>query len=126
MALAESLFAKLTASGAATAAVTGVGDAARVFPIIAPINTPAPYIVYQRISTTPATTHGEAAQTSHVLVQFSCYAETYAEAQTLRAAVVADLDNEALADGVRGVLQDERDSFEPAVDLHRADADLTF
>ena len=32
----------------------------------------------------------------------------------------------ALADGVRGVLQDERDCFEPAVDLHRADADLTF
>lgn len=126
MALAESLFAKLSASGSATAALAGVGSLTRVYPSLAPVAAVAPYVVYQQVSSIPATTHGEAAQTSHVVVQFSCYAESFLSAQALREAVIADLDNEALAGGERGVLQDIRDGYEAAVDLHRADADLIF
>lgn len=124
MSLRTDLFSALSATGSATAALVGSGAACRVYPVLVKEGAAVPYVIYQPISAAPATTHGEAAQVKHVLVQFSCYGATYEEAVALREAVVADLDNVELAGGDRPTLQDEREGYEPPVDLHRADADF--
>lgn len=124
MSLRTDLFARLSAAGSATAALVGSGAACRVYPVLEQAGAVAPYAIFQPIAATPATTHGEAAQVKHELVQFSCYGATYEEAATLREAIIADLDNIALAGGDTPILQDERDGYEAQVDLFRSDADF--
>jgi hypothetical protein len=124
MSLRADLFSALSAAGTATASIVGSGAAARIYPVLEQAGAVAPYVIFQPIAATPATTHGEAAQVKHTLVQFSCYAATYDGAATLREALIADLDNVPLASGEKSILQDERDGYEPQVDLYRADADF--
>lgn len=124
MALAESIFAKLSDSASATAAIAGAGDACRVYPEIAPANTQRPYAIVNEIATQIAATHGEAAGNRYKLIQVSCFAETAAGAKALRDAVVSDLDAQTLSNGDNPTLEDERSGYEQAVDLHRADADF--
>jgi hypothetical protein len=118
------LFAKLSDATSATSALVGPGTSCRVYPEIAPNFAPKPYVVFHQVSFDPGTTHNEGFQTATRLFQFSCYASTYAEAIAVRDAVVADLDNATLSSGDAPIVQDERSSYEEAVDLHRADADF--
>ena len=124
MPLHASIFAKLSAAGGATASLSGSGSSCRVYPEQAPAITRLPYAVVNHVSTAPATTHGETYGTAHRLVQVSCFASTMAEALALRAAIVSDLDNVTLDDGDDAMLQDERSTYESAVDVFRADADF--
>ncbi len=124
MALHASIFAKLSDSTGATASLVGSGNSCRVYPEHAPAGTRLPYAIVNHVSTSPATTHGEAYGNAHRLVQISCFASTMAEALALRAAIVTDLDNAELDDGDSPILQDERSTYETAVDVYRADADF--
>lgn len=124
MPLHASIFAKLSDAGSATASLVGSGSSCRVYPEQAPAVTRLPYAVVNHLATTPATTHGETYGTAHRLVQVSCFAATMAEALALRGAIVTDLDNVTLDDGDAAMLQDERSTYESAVDVFRADADF--
>lgn len=126
MALAESLFAKLTASGAASAAYTGVGDAARVFPGQAPAGTPAPYIVINVLASQAAATHDATSDFDLSEVQFSCVAETYKGARDLARAVRADLSDVVLAGGEKAVDFTFREDVAESVDayLHQVQASI--
>lgn len=124
MAVLASIFAKLSAAESATAALVGSGVSCRVYPEQAPAGTRIPYAVATHVSSSPATTHGEAYGNAHRLVQVSCFGTTSAEAVALRDAIVADLDNAELDSGESPTLQDERGGFESAVNVFRADADF--
>lgn len=124
MSVQADIFAKLSDSASTTSALAGSGSSCRVYPELAPPKALRPYAVVQHIATTPATTHNEAFGNAHRLVQIACFADTFDGAQALRDAIVADLDNAVLASGDAAILQDERSTYEPAVDLFRADADF--
>jgi hypothetical protein len=98
MALAESIFAALSADAAVTAHI-GTGSTARLFPLIAPPGTAAPYVVFQLISLVPDLTLGEASASGRHLVQLSIVAPTYAAALALAIALTAALDSVTLAAG---------------------------
>lgn len=74
----------------AATAVTGI-TSTRLYPLVAPQDSPTPYVVWQRVSTVTDGAH-DADGTSDLfrsLFQFSCYATTFAEVDTLAAAVRA-------------------------------------
>lgn len=124
MALAESIFAKLSDAAGATAALVGSGNACRVYPENAPEGAAVPYAICNEISANGRATHGETVGTTHRLYQFACFAITAASARAIRDAIISDLDNQELSNGDSPTLQDERSGFEGAVDLFRADADF--
>lgn len=124
MSLESSIFAALSDAASDTAALVGSGDACRVYPGNAPAGTTVPYAVFQHIASDPDRTHDGASSISNDLVQFSCFGATHAAASALCDAIISDLDNIALSTGAKPILQDRRNTFETAVDLHRADADL--
>lgn len=124
MSVQADIFAKLSDSASATSALAGSGSSCRVYPEFAPAKSLRPYAVVQHVATSPATTHNEAFGTAHLMLQVACFADTFDAAQALRDAIVADLDNVELASRDAPVLQDERSTYEPAVDLFRADADF--
>lgn len=119
MDIEEHIFARLSGD-AALAALVG----AKVYPVICPPGTAAPYVIFQKVGTDPATVHDGAGELAHDLYQFSCVGATYAQARAVRAALKAALDGVALASGDIPILSDERHDYESAVDLHRADADF--
>jgi hypothetical protein len=128
MALAELIYAKLLATSAVTDLVGGAdAPGPRIYPNQAPPSPVAPYVIFNDISSDPFSTHGEATQNQQDLIQFACFAATYVVARDLRDAVVAALDNVALqAGGPIGILETSRTDYEPAVELHRCDADMMF
>ena len=94
---------------------------ARIYAIEAPPETLAPFVVWQRITSAIEKTH-DGADTQDILVQVSCYAETYAATCALREAVRTALD---LGDAEgRTLLRDTRDSKEQERDLYRSDIDF--
>lgn len=124
MSLESSIFTALSDAGSDTAAIVGSGTDCRAYVGQAPVGVAVPYLIFQHISADPDHTHNEASSISHDLVQFSCFAASHKAACELCNAVVADLDNAAVSTGNIPMLQDRRNSFEAAVDLHRADADF--
>lgn len=123
MSLESSIFNALSDVASATAALIGSGTDCRAYPVQAPAGVTVPYVIFQPISSDPDQTHGGASEIAFDLVQFACFATSAAAARALRDAVVSDLDGAALATG-KPTLQDRRSSYEPAVDLHRCDADF--
>ncbi len=95
-----------------------IGDA--VFPLVAPTNRPAPYIIVTHISTQANNTMSEASSNEYDYFQIACFASTLSGAITLRDLVVAALDTNE----VGGVLQDKRDDYEQTPNLYRSDADF--
>ena len=124
MSLESSIFSALSDAASSTAALIGSSGACRAYAGNAPAGTSVPYAVFLHIASDPDRTHDGASSISNDLVQFSCFARTAQEARELCDAIIADLDNIALSTGAKPILQDRRNSFETAVDLHRADADL--
>jgi hypothetical protein len=120
MTLGDAIFAKLSNA----AAVKGlVGN--RIFPVTNPDRPQLPYIIFNLLAATPATTHSEPAELSLHLVQFSCWDESYEGAAGLREALITALDNQTLANGEIADLDDAgRDDFDQAAQLYRCDADF--
>lgn len=84
-----------------------------------------PFVAYQQISSSPDQSHAGASAATERTYQFSCHAETAAQALELRDAIIAALDGVALSTGETPTLQDERDGpFDEAVETFRADCDF--
>lgn len=95
-----------------------------VYPIQAPQNCSAPYIIYQRIATQPMATLGEATGNQFDLIQFSCFATTFEEVDSVGLALVAALDGAVVHANDNATLQSRRDGYEEAVELYRVDCDF--
>lgn len=120
MTLGDAIYAKLTASAPVKALVEK-----RIFPVTSPDRPERPYIIFNPIGSTPATTHNEAAKLSFHLVQFSCWAGTYEEAAALRDVLISALDHQTLGTGEIASLEDAgRDDFDSEAQLYRCDADF--
>jgi hypothetical protein len=121
MTLGDAIFQKLSTTSAVKALV-----ADRIYPVTSPDKPARPYIIFNLISATPATTHSEASELSFHLVQFSCWSEVYEGAVAVRDAVIKALDNQTLSGGEIAQLDDAgRDDFDAVADLYRCDADFT-
>lgn len=123
MSLASAIFSVLSNDGP-IALLIDSGTSCRAYPSFVPAGTAAPYAMWQHIGSDPQATHDGPVGIQHDLVQVMCFARTYAEAVALRGAIVAALDGVLIDTGMNPTLQDERDSYEEAVDLHRCDADF--
>lgn len=117
MALAESIFTKLSSAAGVTALV-GAGSACRVVAGWAPDGTALPYVVVQEIASTPDTTHDGPSTSGQRLVQLTCVAGTYKAARDLAAAVIAAIDSVALSGGELCLACREQDGYSEAADVH--------
>jgi hypothetical protein len=97
----------------------------RIYPLTGAEGVQAPHIIFELVYADPAASLTGATASAHRLYQIACYAPGAAVAYALRAAVIAALDGVALSTGDIPTLEDERDSYEDAVRLYRADADFT-
>jgi hypothetical protein len=127
MTIHEAIFARLQVV-AAVEALIGAGAGMRAYPGQAPQGAAAPYVVWQAVGGTPPRSHGEAAGPARIrAVQFICWAGTLAAAVAVREALIEALDNQTLGTGDIGQLEDgDREDFDSAVELYRADADFLF
>ena len=131
MALAESIFAAISADTGVQAA-TGIAVAPYpIYPNRAPDSAALPFIVTQLVAGVIDATQREPAtgQFMDVLMQFSCYASTYAAARNLRRAIInalLALDTTGLAAGEKFCLETERDLFEPLTDSHHCIIEVRF
>lgn len=122
MSLGTSIYSALSVDAALLALVS-----TRIYKITAPQGTAAPYIVWQGIGSDPGITHSGPAGAIERMVQFACFAATPEAATAVREALVAALDGVELANGDNGTLEDDnRDGYDDAVNLYRADADFIF
>jgi hypothetical protein len=123
----EALIQFLTGTTRAVAAL--VGDA--IYPVEAAQGLPnnGRYIVYQKIASTAATSHGQPGDAEDTLdeslYQFSCYAPTAKEAKAIRRALRSDILYPGAMTGIVVTAPVERDGDEPEVDSKRADLDVT-
>lgn len=113
------IYVKLAATAGVTALVS-----TRIYAVSGARDVTTPHIILQQITATPATSHNEGYGSAHRMIQVACFAKTFEAAGAIRAAVIAALDNQALASGDKPTLEDERDGYEESVDLHRADCDF--
>jgi hypothetical protein len=125
MALAESIFAKLSAADSATAAIVGAGSACRVYPGEAPIEVARPYVVVTEVfGDNEAATHDATSDFERMTVQFSCVADTWVAARNLRKAIRADLTDTTLAGGEKAVSFLPRQGFSETLGMHLAELDV--
>jgi hypothetical protein len=97
----------------------------RIYPIKAPQNPVAPFVVWQRISAQPFSTHSEATGNQYDLVRVSIYADTYEGADAVADACYDALDNIPLSTGDSPTFKTRADiGFDDAVELHRIDLDF--
>lgn len=93
----------------------------RVYAVEAPQSTTAPFVVWQRITSSVERTH-DGNDSQDILVQVSCYATTFAATCALRDAVRTAMDA-GDATG-RTLFRDTRDSKEQERNLFRSDIDF--
>jgi hypothetical protein len=75
-------------------ATTGVTSlvSTRIYPDMAPQNATFPYIVFQKLSTTPTDTKEGTSPLDKMLVQIDCYSNNYDTAHSIAAAIRVALD----------------------------------
>jgi hypothetical protein len=75
-------------------ATTGVTSlvSTRIYPDMAPQNASFPYIVFQKLSTTPTDTKEGVSPLDKMLVQIDCYSNNYDTAHSIAAAIRVALD----------------------------------
>jgi hypothetical protein len=115
MALAESIFAELSAAADVTAVIAS-GGVVRLLPGLAPAGTAAPYVVYNELPPSPNLTLNEASTSGTRIVQLSCVADNYQAARDLAAKIMDALDNQTLAGGERCLSVADFDGFSQATD----------
>jgi hypothetical protein len=91
MSYQSDIYTALTASGAVSALVGN-----RVFPDVADGSTPAPYIVFQTITTAGTTPHDGSRDVEFPIIQFSCWAKTKAAAVALGSALNGMIDGQTI------------------------------
>lgn len=87
MSYQSDIFDAITADSAVTAIIS-----TRLFPDVAPGTAPAPFAVYQIISSYGTTTHDGSRDYFHPLIQISCWANTRPEASNLSAKIRAAIE----------------------------------
>jgi hypothetical protein len=95
----------------------------RVYAVTAPDGVAAPFAVWQRIVSTPVTTHDAEQYLNETVIQVACYAETFTAALGLRTDVIAALVGNHAEGPIS--LSSKRDTYEDAVSLYRCDADFS-
>jgi hypothetical protein len=107
----ESDLNALLRADAGVGAIVGAGSAARVYPIILPQAGTFPAVTYQRISTPRIVTATLGGQNARVKcrMQLDCWAETFAQAKALAAAVRSAMLGAAT---FTAIALDERDMYE--------------
>jgi len=93
----------------------------RVFPLVAPDGVSRPYIVYQRVAAVSENVLSGDAGLINTRLQIDAFAETYAQAQTVAAAIIALMDGWS----VQNVNLMSQDFFEPDTKLHRCSMDFS-
>jgi hypothetical protein len=98
--------------------------AGRMYPSVAPDSPVTPYAVYFRVSGTEVSTldtNGGAGNANHTRLQLDVWAKTYAEAQSIAAAVKTALKDWTVENNV--LL--EQDMYESETKLHRVMLDIS-
>ena len=104
--VSDDLFGILSAD---TALADIVGD--NIFPLVAPSGTPAPWVVYQRISVQSAQSHDGATGFREYRFQISAYSQDEHTAESIREVIMALLDGQEFSvSGQRIVVFHENDS----------------
>ena len=129
MALAESIFAALSADSGVQSA-TGVASAPfPIYPNRAPDSAVMPFVVVQQVAGVMDATQDGSTGFRDALYQFSCFATTYKAARDLRRAVMLAfraLDATGLSGGEKFTVETERDLFEPLTDAHHCALEVRF
>jgi hypothetical protein len=93
----------------------------RVYPLIAPDGVARPYIVYQRVAANTENILSGGSGLVNTRLQVDVYATTYAQAQSVAAAIDA-----LMADwAVQNVSVLSQDFYEPDAKLHRVSTDYS-
>src|SRR5574340_121579 len=95
--------------------------AGRVYPSVAPDGAVAPFIVYQRVGSSPENTLADGQPVQQTRMQIDAYATTYAAAQTLAQQIEAAM----TAAPVSGIQIMDMDGYEADVKLHRVTQDYS-
>lgn len=119
MSVSAAITSKLAAS---TALIALIGQ--RFFPLQKPEGIEGDHVIWQQVAADPDSTHRETASVTHHLIQFSCFAGRYDTAISIREAVIAALENQALSTGDIPNLEDLREGYEDTAKLYRADVDF--
>jgi len=90
MNVGQIIYGRLSATSAVTALVS-----TRIYPDMAPQNATFPYIVFQKLNTSPTDTKEGVSPLDKLLVQVDCYSNNYDNAHALAAAVRTALDRYA-------------------------------
>lgn len=122
----ESGLQNLITSSAAFTALAGP----RLYPVLLPDDSPLPAATYQRISTKALYTLDDRVNLTQARFQFDTWANTYADAKNLMAAINTTIDNfsGSLSDGTQvfGVqLYSSTDLYEQEARIYRVTADYT-
>ena len=123
MTLDEAIFTALSAHAGVTAIA---GD--RSYPVQAPQSAALPFVVWQRVSTSPINSHDGPAALDQTSVQFACFAATFTAAHDLRNAIRTALEDVTLGNSARGIVTNIRDTVEnePIPPVFRSDVDIDF
>ena len=90
MNVGQIIYGRLSAVAGVTALVS-----TRIYPDMAPQNAVFPYIVFQKLNTSPTDTKEGVSPLDKLLVQVDCYSNNYDNAHSLAAAVRTALDRYA-------------------------------
>ena len=93
----------------------------RVYPLVAPDNVALPYIIYHCVASRPETVLSGRTDLVNTRMQVDVYARTYAQAQSIRAAVGNLMDGWT----VQNVLILAAEFFEADTRLHRVSIDYS-
>ena len=105
-----------------TAKLKAAVGSIKVYPVVAPDNAVAPYVIYQRVSTPRWTSLDGPSRVAQPTFQVDVYHSTYLQARTVAGQIRASLDGLREGDVLGCTLENERDlsdlTAEPS--LHRA------
>lgn len=121
MTIAEYIFSTLSAN---VDVIAVFGD--RIFPVIAPEGTAAPYCVFQRVVTVPNEAHdGAQPRLDESLYQFTIVGETFTQVEDGENAIRATLEQGTPENGAT-LIQDSRETFDEEAKLFVRQLDATF
>lgn len=96
----------------------------RIYPVMAPQNVAAPFIVYSTVAATHLRNMVESSSKVNTRAQIDVWATTYAAAQTLAASVRSAMEPNG-ADFSTGAVEENPDFYTPDSDLFRVSVDFS-
>lgn len=113
------LYTVLAADAPLVAAVS-----TRVYPSHFKGDLVVPYIIWDRVASTPFTTHNEPAGNQFDLFQFAVFAKTFEEAENIALLLVSALDNVLIAANDIAALQTRNSTYDAVAELYRSNVDF--